>query len=95
MDRKMRPSLHDVARRAGVSTATVSRCFNTPDKVSKNTRDTVMRVVDEITDSSGNVLDRITEQVGIIEVTNVLGQSSICKIVEGEAAEGDSLVPVG
>ncbi|MGD8327783.1 MAG: CsgG/HfaB family protein [Acidobacteriota bacterium] len=55
----------------------------------------VMRVVDEIKDASGNVLDRITEQVGILEVTRVLGQSSICTIVEGEAAEGDTLVPIG
>lgn len=55
----------------------------------------VMRVVDEIKDASGNVLDRITERVGVIEVTQVLGQSSICRVVEGEAAEGDTLVPIG
>jgi len=55
----------------------------------------VMRVVDEIKDAAGNVLDRITEQVGIIEVSRVLAQSSICTIVEGEAAEGDTLVPIG
>ncbi len=55
----------------------------------------VMRVVDEITDASGNVLDRITERVGVLEVTQVLGQSSICRVVEGEAAEGDTLVPIG
>jgi curli biogenesis system outer membrane secretion channel CsgG len=55
----------------------------------------VMRVVDEITDASGNVLDRITERVGVLEVTRVLAQSSICRVVEGEAAEGDTLVPIG
>jgi curli biogenesis system outer membrane secretion channel CsgG len=55
----------------------------------------VMRVVDEITDAGGNVLDRITEKVGVLEVTQVLGQSSICRVVEGEAAEGDTLVPIG
>jgi curli biogenesis system outer membrane secretion channel CsgG len=55
----------------------------------------VMRVIDEIKDSSGNVLDQITDKVGVIEVTNVLGQSSICRVVEGEAAEGDKLVPIG
>ena len=32
----------------------------------------VHRVVDEITDSNGNVLDRITERVGLLEVTQVL-----------------------
>lgn len=55
----------------------------------------VMRVVDEIRDASGNLLDQITERVGILEVTQVLGQSAVCTIVEGEAAEGDSLVPIG
>jgi len=55
----------------------------------------VMRVIDEIKDSAGNVLDRITEKVGVLEVTRVLAQSSICTVVEGEAAEGDTLVPVG
>jgi LacI family transcriptional regulator len=48
MDRKTAPTLHDVARKAGVSTATVSRCFNAPDLVSADTRDRVMRAVDEL-----------------------------------------------
>jgi curli biogenesis system outer membrane secretion channel CsgG len=55
----------------------------------------VLRVVDEIKDANGNVLDRITERVGLLEVTRVLGQSSICRVVEGEAAEGDTLRPIG
>ena len=54
-----------------------------------------MRVIDEIKDANGNVLDQITDKVGVIEVTRVLGQSSICTVVEGEAAEGDKLVPIG
>ncbi len=54
----------------------------------------VLRVVDEIRDSSGNLLDTITEEVGVIEVTRVLGQSSICTLVEGSAAEGDTLAPI-
>lgn len=33
---------------AGVSTATVSRCFNTPDMVVEATREKVMRIVDEL-----------------------------------------------
>ena len=51
----------------------------------------VMRVIDEIRDAQGNVLDQITDRVGLLEVTRVLGQSSICRLVEGEAAEGDTV----
>ena len=35
------PTLTDVAKKSGVSTATVSRCLNTPDHVAKRTRDKV------------------------------------------------------
>jgi LacI family transcriptional regulator len=48
MDKSSSPKLEDVARLAGVSTATVSRCFNTPDKVVETTRQKVMRIVDEL-----------------------------------------------
>jgi LacI family transcriptional regulator len=48
MNRTTAPTLHDVARMAGVSTATVSRCFNLPDRVSAKTRETVMRAVEEL-----------------------------------------------
>lgn len=51
----------------------------------------VYRVVDEITDPNGVVLDRITEQVGVVEVTRVLSQSSVARVVEGDAAEGDEI----
>lgn len=54
----------------------------------------VHRVVDEIKDANGNLLDQITEIVGIIQVTRVLGQSSIATVTEGEAAEGDTLMPI-
>lgn len=39
------PTIDDVARKAGVSTATVSRCLNTPDRVTATTR---MRVLDVV-----------------------------------------------
>lgn len=51
----------------------------------------VYRVVDEIRDASGTLLDTVTEKVGVLEVTRVLSQSSICSLVEGEAAEGDEV----
>lgn len=42
------PTLADVARHAGVSTATVSRCLNAPDRVVGETRNRVMRAVKEL-----------------------------------------------
>ena len=39
------PTLEDVARMAGVSTATVSRCLNAPDKVVERTRVRVLEAV--------------------------------------------------
>lgn len=43
-----KPTLEDVARMAGVSTATVSRCLNAPDKVVERTRVRVLEAVREL-----------------------------------------------
>jgi LacI family transcriptional regulator len=40
--------LEDVAQSAGVSTATVSRCLNAPDRVTKSTRERVMAAIDQL-----------------------------------------------
>lgn len=42
------PTLDDVAKTAGVSTATVSRCLNSPDRVAKRTRDRVNSAIAEL-----------------------------------------------
>lgn len=42
------PTLHDVANAAGVSTATVSRCLNSPEQVATGTRDRVMTAVRDL-----------------------------------------------
>ena len=42
------PTLEDVARAAGVSTATVSRCLNTSEKVSETSRSKVMKAVEQL-----------------------------------------------
>lgn len=42
------PTLHDVARQAGVSTATVSRALNAPDLVTDQTRERVSHAVEEL-----------------------------------------------
>jgi LacI family repressor for deo operon, udp, cdd, tsx, nupC, and nupG len=48
MDERMRrPRIGDVAQRAGVSTATVSRTLATPDQVKPATREAVMKAVQE------------------------------------------------
>ena len=45
MPKYLAPTLTDVAKKAGVSTATVSRCLNTPDHVAKRTRDRVEEAI--------------------------------------------------
>ncbi|MBE0414202.1 LacI family DNA-binding transcriptional regulator [Yoonia sp.] len=45
---KPTPTLHDVAARANVSTATVSRCLNLPDQVTRRTRDKVMQAIADL-----------------------------------------------
>lgn len=42
------PTLEDVAKAAGVSTATVSRCLNSPDQVIEKTRQKVMLAIDAL-----------------------------------------------
>ncbi|MEN3794295.1 LacI family DNA-binding transcriptional regulator [Fulvimarina sp. MAC3] len=44
----LRSTLEDVAKMAGVSTATVSRCLNEPGKVTEKTRERVMNAVDTL-----------------------------------------------
>lgn len=45
---RLRPTIGDVARRASVSTATVSRCLNDPDLVIASTRERVLEAVEEL-----------------------------------------------
>lgn len=45
---KPAPTLDDVARKAGVSTATVSRCINTPDRVVEATRKRVQSAIEAL-----------------------------------------------
>lgn len=43
-----RPTIYDVAHKAGVSAATVSNVINTPTKVNENTRKRVMEAIDQL-----------------------------------------------
>lgn len=48
MSKRNLPTVEDVARSAGVSTATVSRCINMPGKVSEETRKRVQAAIDKL-----------------------------------------------
>ena len=43
-----KPTIYDVAQRAGVSITTVSRMLNTPDKLNPETREKVLRAIDAL-----------------------------------------------
>jgi curli biogenesis system outer membrane secretion channel CsgG len=51
----------------------------------------VNRVTDEIKDADGRVLDRIVSKVGTLEVVQVLSQSSVCKLIDGQARVNDTI----
>ncbi len=48
LKRKDSPTLEDVARAARVSTATISRSINEPDKVASETRDRIAAIIEEL-----------------------------------------------
>jgi curli biogenesis system outer membrane secretion channel CsgG len=52
---------------------------------------TVHHVVDEIKDADGRLLDKVIEETGVLEVTQVLSQSAVCKLVSGKAAVNDAV----
>ena len=52
---------------------------------------TVHHLVDEIKDADGKLLDKVIEQTGVLEVTQVLANSSVCKLVSGKAAVNDAV----
>ena len=51
----------------------------------------VHHVVDEIKDADGRLLDKVIEQTGMLEVTQVLANSAVCKLVSGKAAVNDTV----
>lgn len=51
----------------------------------------IYRVVDEIRNADGELLDTVTEKVGELEVERVLSKSSICRVVSGDAKKGDEV----
>ena len=51
----------------------------------------VHHVVDEIKDADGRLLDKVIEETGVLEVTQVLASSAVCKLVSGKAAVNDTV----
>jgi hypothetical protein len=48
-------------------------------------------VVHEVKDADGRVLDKVIEKVGTLEVTQVLSQSAVCRLVDGSAQVNDTI----
>ena len=63
-------TIREIAREAGVSTATVSRAFNQPDKVSQGTRDSVRAVTERhhfvLDRMAGGLASRRTRTLGLV-----------------------------
>mgnify|MGYP001823783763 CR=1 FL=1 len=92
------PTLEDVAARAGVSTATVSRCLNAPDKVVEQTRRRVLEAVEALcyapNFSAQALAARRTRTIGAIIPTmeNAIFAEGIQAFQETLQAEGYTLL---
>ena len=82
----MKASIEDVARQAGVSTATVSRAFSRPDMVSAKTRAKVMEAAQQL-DFSVSRMDGILKSGRSHRVALLVGSSKLdwftSRIIEG------------
>ncbi|MEO7016306.1 MAG: LacI family DNA-binding transcriptional regulator, partial [Leifsonia sp.] len=68
------PTVYDVAAAAGVSTATVSRFFRSPDKVRATTREAIRGVVDELGYTPSGLARGLAEQrTGVIGLYSFSG----------------------
>ena len=92
------PTLEDVARRANVSTATVSRALNTPDRVREETRLRVQEAVRELgyTPNFGGqaLASRRTNTIGAVIPTmdNAIFAHALQVLEEALAREGVTLL---
>ena len=79
------PTIIEVARLAGVSTATVSRCLNDPDKVGKKTLARVRKVIEEINFSPNTLAQtfRRGKTNIILVVVHEIGSWLFSEILDG------------
>jgi len=88
----MKVTIRDVATKCGVSVATVSRVINNSDQVTAETKDKVLKVIDELgfipnTNARG-LSTRSTNTVGIIVQTSQIHFSvSLSRELKGQPAK--------
>lgn len=93
-------NIHNVATRAGVSAATVSRAFNFPDKVAPATRDLVERAARELgyqpNASARTLRTQRSRVLGVVLPTllNPVFAECLQGIAQAAAASGYAIVPV-
>lgn len=84
------PTLHDVARRAGVHPATVSRALNRPELVAPATRDAVLAAVDAVgfvpNRSARQLVSGRADAIGVVvpDITNPYF-AAIVRAIQGDA----------
>lgn len=95
---KKAPTLQDVATEAGVSTATVSRCLNTPDVVVEATRQRVLEAVEALgyapNFSARSLVAKRTLTIGAVipTIENAIFAEGIQAVQEVLQAEGYMLL---
>lgn len=98
MDRTGHPTLQDVSRHAGVSTATVSRCVNDPEKVARKTRERIERAIEELgytPNFGGRVLaSRRSNTIGVVIPTmnNAMFAGALQAVQEVLSDSGKSML---
>lgn len=98
MKRAGAPTLQDVSRVARVSTATISRCINDPDKVAEGTRRRIQQAIDDLgytPNFGGRVLaSSRTNSVGVVIPTmdNAMFAGALQAVQEVLAEAGKTLL---
>lgn len=87
-----RASVADVALLAGVSTATVSRVINAPDKVSEGTRKKVLEAVDELNfvKSAAGFSLKVQHTYNVLVIVASVGNTYYSDIFEGLQVEAEA-----
>ncbi|WP_373805212.1 LacI family DNA-binding transcriptional regulator, partial [Delftia acidovorans] len=92
-------SITEVARRAGLSVATVSRVFNSPEVVNAQTRSTVLRVAQEVgyvaNASARTLRTRSSKVLGVVlpTLTNPVFAECLQGIASQAALRGYAISP--